>query len=184
MAATVSPRPKDPMTMRRDYQEEYTPKKPTLWSREKALERTADLCSRSEQCEADLRGKMRQHQVPAADQDAVIDYLYDHKFLDQSRYARAYVHDKLAYNRWGRTKIRLMLRTKRLDPQVVEEALEAIDPQEYFAVLLKQVGLAARSANLEDYNSRAKILRKFYAQGFETSLITKALDRLRSDCDD
>lgn len=159
--------------------DDRSPRKPRPWTRETALSHLADLCARSEQCESDLRQKMRQHAVPLQDADAVIDYLVEHKFIDENRYAFCYVRDKMRFNGWGRMKITMMLRAKRISSPVVKEAVEALDGDEYYAVLLKLLRSAVRGVDLNDYTERMKLLRRLYARGFEPELIKDALDELR-----
>ena len=71
---------------------------PAPWSAEKALPYLASLCAKCEQCEEDLRLKMRRHCMEEGDMDSIIAYLYEHKFLDEERYARAYARDKMRFN--------------------------------------------------------------------------------------
>ena len=58
---------------------------PAPWSAEKALPYLASLCAKCEQCEEDLRLKMRRHCMEEGDMDSIIAYLYEHKFLDEER---------------------------------------------------------------------------------------------------
>lgn len=159
--------------------DDRSPRKPRIWDRETALSHLADLCARSEQCETDLRQKMRQHAVSPRDADAVIDYLVEHKFIAESRYSYCYARDKMRFNGWGRLKITMMLRAKRISPPVVKDAVEALDGDEYYAVLLKLLRGAARGVDLNDYTERMKLLRRLYARGFEPELIKDALDEIR-----
>lgn len=153
-------------------------KGPAPWSREKALAHLAALCAKGEECEADLREKMRRHSLAGPEADGVIDYLYEHKFLDEERFARAYARDKLRFNGWGRLKITMMLRTKRVAGCHIADALAALDADEYRAMAARLVKSAARSLTLTDYNDRARLLARMYARGFEPALIRDIIDEL------
>ena len=62
----------------------------------------------------------------------VLDALEDEKYIDSARYARAFVHDKLAYDRWGRLKMQQALRLKRIPQCDITEAFtEMIEPDAY-----------------------------------------------------
>ena len=88
---------------------------------EQALSRTAELCSRCEQCTPDLRKKMSTWGVPAGDADRIIRKLEELNFVDDFRYARAYAHDKLESSGWGRNKIIQRLWAKRLSRTAIEQ---------------------------------------------------------------
>lgn len=147
-----------------------------VWDADEALSVLASLCARSEQCEYDLRLKLRQHAVCEADADKVIDYLAEHRFLDHSRYARAYVRDKIRFNHWGRIKVSVMLKGKGLPACDIREAMAAFPEDEYFNMLLKRIRTAARSSDLHDMSECRKLLRRFQGRGFETSLILRAME--------
>lgn len=148
-------------------------------TREKMLEKMAALCARSEQCEADLRAKMRLKGMSQQDADSIIDYLYENRFLDMERFAGAYARDKFRYSHWGRIKIRMMLSSKQLPSFAVKAALESIDEGEYFDKLLALVQTAGRSLDLNTAADRQKLLRRLYARGFEPALINEAIAQLR-----
>lgn len=154
-------------------------RKSTPPSRDKLLLQMSGLCAKCEQCEHDLREKMRRKGASAADIDHVIDYLYDHRFLDEERFARAYARDKLRFNGWGRIKIRVMLTAKRVSREAIAGAMEATDIPEYLEVLERMVQSKAGSLDLSDAADRQKLVRSIYARGFEPQLIIKAMEALR-----
>lgn len=78
-----------------------------------------------------MREKLYQWQCPTEYMDAVIDYLYDSNFLNDARYCAAFVHDKVAYQAWGRMKIRAALSARHLPSCLISEALQNIDEIEY-----------------------------------------------------
>ena len=73
---------------------------------ESALARAASLCSRGEHAEAEMRRKLRQWGAETGDADRVVEWLVDNGFVDNSRYAHAFVYDKSRFDLWGRVKIR------------------------------------------------------------------------------
>lgn len=145
---------------------------------DKALLQMCDLCARSEQCEADLREKMRKKGVSPADAARVIEYLYEHNFLNEQRFARAYARDKHRFSGWGRIKIRLMLTSKRISSEAITEGLDAIESEEYERNLLALATSKARSLDLSQLANRQKLLRTLYARGYEPALIIPIIKRL------
>ena len=143
---------------------------------EKALIRCEELCARAERCEHELREKMRAWRIDSRDIEAIINSLTTRRFLDDSRFARAFVRDKYRFARWGRRKIAMALKQKRIDSDTIDEALEEINQDEYTAVL--RTLLKAKAAHMDrplSYDDRVKLFRFAVARGFETQLISSML---------
>lgn len=141
-----------------------------------ALSRAAALCSRSEYCESQIREKLYKWGVDSADSDAVIQQLYDEKFLDTKRYCQAFCSDKFRHNHWGRIKITQALRMQGLPMNDIKEAMEGIDKQEYLETL-KHV-LAQKEKTLKDsdpYTRSGKLARHALSRGFESGLIMQLI---------
>jgi len=145
------------------------------------LARLEALCSRSEQCSADIRIKLRRYGYPAQTIEQILASLVDNRYVDDSRFARAYVHDKYLFARWGRFKIRMGLRAKQIAADVTDAAIESeIDPATY-RDLLRQL-LHAKSRGMDRPLSpadRQRLLRSVAARGYEPALI---LDLVREIC--
>lgn len=65
-----------------------------------ALLRLTSLCARGEHCAHEMREKMRRWELTDDEQARVMEYLTDRKFVDDERYARAFVADKIKYGKW------------------------------------------------------------------------------------
>ena len=66
-------------------------------SPEQALVRLEELCVRAERCEAELRRKLMQWAIVPADADSIIASLRARRFLDETRFAAAFVRDKYRF---------------------------------------------------------------------------------------
>lgn len=141
--------------------------------------RLAGLCARSEQCEYDLRQKCRKAGLSGSETDNIITFLIDNRYLDASRFARAYCNDKVKFSGWGTRKIRQGLIAKRIPSTAISQAIREIDRKEYVEAL-KRVGIGkARTLNLQQEEDRAKFYRFMASRGFESELITRLMDTLR-----
>lgn len=139
----------------------------------------ADLCSRSEQCEGEIREKLWKSGLSSGDIDDIVDFLISEKFIDNSRYAKAFARDKVKFSGWGRNKIRMMLAMKkRIDSAIISEALQCIDSRDYEEALHKAASAKARSLNLNDFNDRKKLAAHLIGKGFEPELAFEAVRRI------
>lgn len=143
----------------------------------RALVRLEELCARSEQCEGELREKLRKWSIPSNKASEIIASLRSRRFVDDARFARAYVRDKFRFSHWGRRKIEMYLRQKRVEQDIIDVALDEIDPEDYL-LLLRRL-LSAKAATLRDdpgsFEARNKLYRFAIGRGFEPSVISQAL---------
>ncbi len=145
-------------------------------SYEAALKRAATLCSNQEQCSSHIREKLNTWNVFSEDAGKIIDYLIKEKFLDDARYATFYVRDKFRFNGWGKIKLRVMLRQKGIPLDIIEEALNQIDPDLYKQTCTRLI--TEKSASLKESNQfkrKGKLFRFAAQRGFETDLIHQIL---------
>lgn len=145
------------------------------WTIEEARLHMADLCARSEQCRFDIRRKLLAHGLSSKDAERVLDFLEDGRFLDESRYARAFTGDKLRFSGWGRLKIRQALRCRMVPERIVEKAIGDIDEEEYVSILRKVVAAKSKGLDLDDRASVARVVRSVMSRGFEPALICKVM---------
>ena len=99
--------------------------------------------------------------------------------LFRSRYAEAYVREKLNLSRWGVRKIRAALKAKRIPEQTIDEALAQADPHKLGSKLeesLRRKMQGIRTAS--DYQMRGKLLRYGAGLGFDYDEVSDAIDRL------
>ncbi len=149
-----------------------------------ALNKAAAYCTLCERCISEVTAKLTAWGVPAGEQQKIIACLQQEGFIDEARYCRAFVNDKVRFNRWGRIKIRAALSEKRLPKELVREAMESIDKEQYAAALAETVAAKRRELKgKDDYAAKQKIMRYAAGRGFEPSLIMKAIDYCGDEMD-
>lgn len=149
-------------------------RKPTA---DEMLVRMAGLCAGAEQCSADIRSKILKQGFSAEEAERMIAYLRQNKYLDDTRYARAYAVDKVRFSAWGRMKIRMGLRAKGIGDSLVSHALANIPDADYREALDKALAAKARGLDLSDIKDRQKLYRHLASRGFESQLIIQAIRR-------
>ena len=135
----------------------------------------AGLCAGAEQCAADIRAKILKQGFTPEEAAAMISYLQRNKYLDDSRYARAYAVDKVRFSGWGRMKVRMGLRGKGMGDSIIAQALEYIPETDYKEAIDKVMAAKARSLDLSDVKERQKLYRHMAGRGFESQLIISAM---------
>ena len=95
------------------------------------LDKCEAYCAKSEHCAADVRRKLYEWAAPAEISDEIVENLYKNDFLNDARFCHAYVHDKVAYQSWGRIKIQAGLRALDLPESEIRKSLDEIDEKQY-----------------------------------------------------
>lgn len=142
------------------------------------LVRMAGLCAGAEQCAADIRVKILKQGFSINDSDKMIAYLQANKYIDDSRYARAYAVDKVRFSGWGRMKVRMGLRAKGMTDSIISQALDYIPEKDYAETLEKVMLAKSRSLDLHEVKGRQKLYRHLASRGFESHLIIPAIRSL------
>ena len=148
-------------------------------SESEMLHRAAAYCSAGERCIQDMEKKIKAAGLTEEESDRIIARLLEERFIDESRFARYFVNDKLRFNKWGRVKINYEMQRKGIPSGIRSEALAGIDEQEYCSILLsllKSKKKASRGKN--DREIYAKLLRFAFGRGFETKETSGCLKQL------
>ena len=137
----------------------------------------AQLCARAEHCQYELIEKMRRWEMSDEAQARVMQRLVSERYVDDERYARAFVRDKIRYNKWGRRKVEQALWMKHIDDDIRSRALSEIDDEEYLSVLrplLKQKRRSIKAAS--DYELNQKLVKFALGRGFTLDIIRQCID--------
>ena len=137
----------------------------------------AALCAQAEHCQQEMRDKMKHWGLDDEVQQRVTDRLVKERYVDDERYARAYVKDKVRYQKWGRRKIQQGLWQKRIDDDIQQRALDDIDDEEYLNVLRPLLKQKRKSTKADsDYELNQKLVRFALGRGFTFDIIRQCLD--------
>ena len=123
------------------------------------LDKAEAYCAKAEHCAADVRRKLYEWGAPSDLSDYIEEKLYANDFLNDARFCHAYVHDKVAYQKWGRLKIQAGLRALQLPDSAIRAALETIDEETYFANMKELI--AQHKSDPEEKRIRILLQRGF-----------------------
>lgn len=148
-------------------------------SESEMLHRAATYCSASERCIQDVEKKIKAAGLTGEESDRIIARLLKERFIDESRFARYFVNDKLRFNKWGRIKINYELQRKGIPSDIRSEALASIDEQEYHSLLLSLLKSKKKATRgKDDRDVYTKLLRFAAGRGFETREACSCLRQL------
>jgi regulatory protein len=150
-----------------------------------AFTRLAALCAKGEHCQYDMLERMRRWGMDDDGQAQVMEKLTDGKYVDDERYARAFVSDKIRYGKCGRRKIEQALRMKHIADDAVARVLGEVDDEEYLSILRPLIRQKLKSTSASsDYERRMKVTKYALGRGYTFDIIRQCLDVGDADMDD
>lgn len=146
------------------------------------LIRLEALCNRAEHCTHEIVDKLRRKGYSSMQIAEITRSLRDNRFIDDRRFAAAYVHDKYAFSGWGRLKIKNGLRAKFISPDIIDDVMaEEIEPRGYLISAFRAIRARLRTLppDLPRPEARLKLMRYATSRGYETPVIIKILSSSR-----
>lgn len=154
-------------------------KKGRIITEETAYARMARVCSQKECAPFDIARKLRRMELPEPLVDKIIDRLKKEKYLDERRFIRSYIHDKLYFNKWGKRKIMLFLKQKQLPQALIEEAFSELSGESFGESLKPILEKKWKSVKgKSDYEKRSKLIRYALGRGFSMEEVMACMEKM------
>jgi regulatory protein len=137
----------------------------------------AALCAQAEHCQWEMTEKMRRWELSDEAQARIMERLVKERYVDDERYARAFVKDKVRYNKWGRRKIEQALWQKHIDNDIRQRILDEIDDEEYLSILRPLLQQKRKSTKAQsDYELNQKLIRFALSRGYTYDIIRQCIE--------
>jgi regulatory protein len=148
-----------------------------IYTEKELYNKYSSLCAGAEYCCFDIRKKMQRLEVSEELADKVLQHLQKEQFIDERRYARAFVRDKFRYNRWGRTRIQQELRMKGVPQLFIDDALEEISEDDSYETLLSLLQKKLPSVKGKNgYEIKMKLMRFAMSRGFDADMARRIVE--------
>ena len=142
------------------------------------------LCARAEKSEGDARRLMRGWGVAEKDAEQVLGRLVRDRFIDDSRYAEAFVREKLRLSGWGEYKIRTALQRKGVSKERIDAALSQADRPAMGERLAQQLERKARTVKYtSQYELKTKLIRYGLSLGYDYEAVMDAASAMVRETD-
>lgn len=146
-------------------------KQPYKISESYAIEKLKELCSRAEKSEYDICKKLSDWGLDNKT-EKILSILKEENYINNVRFARAFVTDKIRLNKWGKYKVRMLLRGKNISDTIIREAFEAFDDDEYREIVYSELKKKMKLLKIDDpYKLKAKIYAFGNQRGYESDLV-------------
>ncbi|MBL7884029.1 MAG: RecX family transcriptional regulator, partial [Bacteroidia bacterium] len=113
--------------------EEKKPKKKL--SPTQALAKAEMTCVYQERCQQEMRDKLYEWGLHSNDVENIIATLISNNFLNEERFAKAFAGGKFRIKKWGRIKIKIELKKRKISDYCIRKGLAEIDENEYIKII-------------------------------------------------
>lgn len=137
-----------------------------------AKNKIESFCAYQERCNQEVRIKLKSWNLYAEDVDILISDLITNNFLNEERFAEAYVSGKFRIKKWGRVKIKQHLKQKNISAYSIKKAIATIDEDDYLKTVKDLLESKSRLIKSKDKWDRMNKLKRYLAsKGYETELV-------------
>jgi len=110
----------------------------------------------------------------------IIAKLIEENFINEERFVRAFVNDKLKFQKWGIDKIKNALYIKKITTELIKEVISEIDKNQYITQLS---GIAKQKVKYikasSDFEREQKLLRFLASKGVSGEDAYKVLKNIK-----
>ena len=149
----------------------------TVWTLQQAIEKASAYCATQERCIEEVRTKLYSWKLSTEEVEQAIAELIVQGFINEERYAKAFVRGKFRIKHWGRRKIGYELKNKRVSPMCIKSGMQEIDEAEYLEILSQLI--EKKSKEIKESNfllKKKKLITFLIGKGFEYELINELLN--------
>ena len=108
--------------------------------------------------------------------EKIVQFLVRENYMDEKRFAAAFVKDKFRFNKWGKIKIRIELKSKKIDDVIIEDALSQLKDKEYKQMILKLLKEKEKIITFRNqYEKNGKLYNYLAGKGFEGDVINQVI---------
>lgn len=153
-----------------------------IYDLNEAREKIRAYCLYRERSQQEVNAKLESYGLIPEVRDTLISELIQERYLDEERFARAFVRGKYKIKKWGRYKIKQALYPHKLSEYVLKKAFSEIDPDLYYRNLLQVCEKRwplSKGANA--YQRKLKLRAYLQNRGFESDLVQEAIREVVGD---
>lgn len=145
-----------------------------------ALMKAAGYCAYQERCHEEVKVKLAEWGIYGDDAGTIMHELVEQNYLNEERFAKAFAGGKFRVKKWGRIKIILELKARKVSDYCLNSAMKEIDEKKYTETLKE---LAEERINsVKDKNilvRKNKTAQYLIGKGYEADLVWDILNSIK-----
>ena len=151
-------------------------KKPKVYTQKQALIKAESYCAYQERCQQEVRDKLYSWGLHEIQVENVIADLIASNFINEERFAKAYAGGKFRIKKWGRVKISIELKRRKISTYCIKKGLAEIEEEEYIKTLQKVAEVKIKAMKERDSKKKKyKVMNYLLLRGFENDLVVEVV---------
>jgi len=151
----------------------------TVYTIAQALDRASKYCALEDRCQFDVRNKLIYWGLNEQEADEALVWLITEGFVNDERFARAFVRGKFKQNGWGKTKIAQALKAKEISDPCIQLGLSEVNQTEYIELLNTLASKKWNQLSDDRFKKVQKTVRFLLSRGFESALVWEVTNNLK-----
>lgn len=136
-----------------------------------------NYCAYQERCHKEVQLKLKKMGMIPEAMDKIIVHLIEHNYLNEERFAKAFVRGKFRIKKWGKNRLVRELKFREVSKYSIESGLSEIEPEEYLEILDELVKKRiAQVKERNQYKKKRKVADYLLYRGWESHLIYEKLN--------
>ena len=144
------------------------------------LEKLKKFCAYRDRCHSEVQEKLYPYHLEEDQEMYIFQKLIEDNFLNEERFAISFVSGKFRIKKWGKKKIRVALKQKKITSKLIDKALSQIEQEEYLSTLtdlyLKKINTYKGRKNIV----KQKTIHYLLQRGFEYSDINIVIEEIEN----
>ena len=149
---------------------------------EQALVKIRHYCAFQERTHIEVKTKLAGMGIGWSDVNEIVSKLIEDGFLNEERFARAFVGGKFRMKGWGKKKIEAELKKKGVSSysiqKAIREEIDLIDYEKTLSKIMKKKWLSIKGQGITTYVKQAKTRQYLLSRGYENAAISKAMKEI------
>ena len=140
------------------------------------LNKIKNYCAKREVCKSEATKKLLAYGINKEKTQKIVEILVKQKYIDEKRYASAYINDHYKLKKWGRNKIKNSLKLKGIKSQDINLSLKEINQTIY----LNNLQEIQKTEKYSIKEKKGKLYNHLISRGYEPSLVLKEITLIKN----
>ena len=146
---------------------------------EQALYRLQRYCAYQDRCHIEVERKLTEMRMIPQAKEQIIMSLIEDDYLNEERFALAFVKGKFRIKKWGRIRLKAELKKRKISKYLIKSALEQISEKDYLFTFEELANRKANSIKADSILLKKKKLADYLIyRGWESSLVNNKVNQL------
>jgi len=148
-------------------------------SKAEALKKLEKYCIYQDRCQQEARNKLASLKIYGAEADEILIGLIQNNFVNEERFAKAYVSGKYKLKRWGRKLIIKKLKQKQISEYCINIGLKEINENLYLENLKYLVEKKRTTLNISNnFQLKNRLANYVFTKGYEQDLVWQTINTM------